>query len=248
MKRLAVKKTAPISMIVMNDTMEIHSLDVTFSLVTDYEAYDDLVVAQLEQGISLSKCIYFLSAVLNGSVLYEPERSGDVDPIVRAFGNNPVLAPDTTDATLIALITAKLSSLCVGDTSVEMVELRDKHDGLGYELLCLDGDQIQDDDLPNLKDWMGQWSRWKNPWWFRNDALTWDQAASSEAELAAWNRQAKEDQLKGNQDDHTRMLEVIEQQMREQLRDIQATTGQKTDANGEIIEVDFAGSKRRSLH
>ena len=35
-------------------------------------------------------------------------------------------------------------------------------------------DDLQYDSLPNIKTWLGEFSVWETPWWFRKDFSTYD--------------------------------------------------------------------------
>ena len=246
MKRLGMKKKATVRLVVLAEAIECRNIEVSFTMITDTDLYEDGVLAQMDQGISYSKCMYFLTEVLNDSIVYDYERSADVHRYLAQFENNLAVVPDISDGTLVALIMAKLSSLCKPNTFVDTVEITDCDDGVGYELMCTDANELSGTDLPDKDMWMGKLSFWDAPWWYRDDASTWDASAETEDELRKWRVENKERQLNGSDTIHNVALNEIERQLKSKFRQLSVSVG-TPETSGELIEVDF-GKRKTALH
>jgi len=95
--------------------------------------------------------------------------------------------------------------------------------------------------------WMGELSFWDTPWWYRDDASTWDASAKDEDELRKWRVDTKERQLCATGNPHNIALTEIERQLKNKFREVSVSAGMSEPTIGELIEVDF-GKRKSALH
>lgn len=175
MKKFTLEKTVPLKIMLFDSSvcrLEIKDYVFTFSLMTETEDYDNPIEAQIDQNISFSKIMFFLEAIVDESIMYSVDDAEIVTKTIHGnIGNNLILTPDINEGILLALIHMKLNTICQPYSTVEKVRLMDKNDNINYELTCDDPDL---EDLPSIQDWNDELSLWPEPWWLRDDPLSWD--------------------------------------------------------------------------
>jgi len=226
MRNLAVEKSSRIKFIVLeNKKFIIRQFEISFSLLSKVDSETDLDKLQLEQNISFAKAMTFVDAILHGSIIITPSMLPFYEKTFCEFDNNFVLLPDTTDPTLISVIQKKLTAI-VGETcEVNSILLYDLDDHLKYSLDIFEQDE-EDDDLPNIKDFLGEFHLTDIPWWNRADETTWDGAAKNQEEYDAIKNTIQE-----TEETEATLFEDIEESIRAVYKNAENT--------GEIIEVDF---------
>ena len=238
MRRLVVEKITPIKLILVDEkTLLVKNFNISFTMATYPDEEEDLISAQINQNVSFSKAVFFLEQIINESIVFEKERADEINKYLVDFENNMIVIPDLSEATLITVLHSKLNSISSKNTRVDKIKLIEVIDNITYEYY----DDNEDDDnglLPEIDEWMGEFAFYDQPWWRRNDQLTWDNAAKDKEEYELWlERKASDDfptSTEAFDDIEERVLEVISSVLKD-----------GEEPKGEIIEVDFTNEKRK---
>lgn len=246
MRNFTLEKNVPIKLMVFErslDMVEIKNYELTFTLSTDTTEYEDAYLAQIDQNLSFSKVMYFLENVINQSFVYEKESSEEVNKyLATTFNNNLMLLPTVEENSLITALHCKLNSITSRHTSIERIVLKDTELQLNYEYYC-DEDEYIPINLPTIKEWMGELSYWKDPWWARSDASTFDNFAESKEELEKWHEKVESGEYIENP--HTEAFELIEEEIKQLFKAAKESKEGDPDEEAEVIEVDFANKKKK---
>ena len=184
MRSLSLEKTSQINLIVLeNKKFVVRHYEISFSMLTrsgeDLKEIDQL---QLEQNISFAKVMCFIEAILNDSIIITADNLSHYEKTLCEFSNNYVLLPDTLDNTVIDVLTSKFNAIVGGNTEVNSVTLFDLDDQLKYRLEIIEDEDDFDDDVFNIKEWLGEFVLNDIPWWQRSDESTWDGTAKDQEE------------------------------------------------------------------
>lgn len=240
MKEFNLEKTVPIKLMLFNGPtgrIEVKNFKVSFSMVTLMDASDsDTVAAQFNQNVSFSKVLYFLSDIFDESILFENNHKDDIFKYLSTYDNNLVVLPDLSEGTIVTALHRKLNSISHETTRVQHVKLCDTDLDLTYKYTCTTEADELSDGLPDITEWMGEFSYWEEPWWSRNDQLTWDHAAANEQE---WTEHKGRD-LNGDEFNPTEMFDEIEAQLTIIFEEALIDAGLAEKKEGQLIEVDFA--------
>lgn len=238
MKRFTLEKTCPIKLMVYDDAssrLEIKDYVFTFSLMTDPSNYEDLVEAQIDQNISFTRIMFLLEVIINESILYSADAIEQVsEKVYGKINNNLLLTPDVNEGVLLALLHMKLNHICQEDSLVEKVRLLDTADNIHYELTCDDEDL---EDLPSVKDWVTEHSYWKEPWWTRDDATTWDIDFETAEHLEEFKKSFEQPEMWKEFDSIPDRVRAIFTEHLEEKGLIEKTE------KGTVIEIDFNDSE-----
>ena len=235
MRSLSLEKTSQINLIVLeNKKFVVRHYEISFSMLTrsgeDLKEIDQL---QLEQNISFAKVMCFIDSILNDSIIITADNLPHYEKTLCEFSNNYVLLPDTIDNTVIDVLTSKLNAIVGDNTEVNSVTLFDLDEQLKYKLEIIEDDD--DDDIVNIKEWLGEFVLNDVPWWQRGDESTWDGIAKDQEEY---------DKVKSStSDDETESIfEEIDDTIRSMYKIMKS---ESSDSSAEVIEVDFQNETKK---
>jgi hypothetical protein len=245
MKEFNLEKIVPIKLMLFNGPngrIEIKNFKISFSMITMMHQDGDPLTAQLNQNISFSKVLYFLTEVFDESILFEKDHKEDIFKYLSTCDNNLVVLPDLSEGTIVTALHRKLNSIAHETTHVHHVKLNDTDLDLTYKYTCTTDEDELFDGLPEMEDWMGELSYWEEPWWARGDQLTWDHAAADAEELELHRGKG----LDGNDINPYEAFEEIETQLKGIFQEALVEAGLAEQAEGEVIEVDFEKKETKS--
>lgn len=235
MRSLSLEKTSQIKLIVLeHNRFVVRQYEISFSMLTrsgeDIKETDQL---QVEQNISFAKVMCFIDSILNDSIIITADNLPHYEKTLCEFSNNYVLLPDTIDNTVIDVLTSKLNAIVGDNTEVNSVTLFDLDEQLKYKLEIIEDDD--DDDIVNIKEWLGEFVLNDVPWWQRGDESTWDGVAKDREEY---------DKVKSStSDDETESIfEEIDDTIRSMYKIMKS---ESSDSSAEVIEVDFQNETKK---
>jgi hypothetical protein len=235
MRSLSLEKTSQIKLIVLeHNRFVVRQYEISFSMLTrsseDIKETDQL---QVEQNISFAKVMCFIDSILNDSIIITADNLPHYEKTLCEFSNNYVLLPDTIDNTVIDVLTSKLNAIVGDNTEVNSVTLFDLDEQLKYKLEIIEDDD--DDDIVNIKEWLGEFVLNDVPWWQRGDESTWDGIAKDQEEY---------DKVKSStSDDETESIfEEIDDTIRSMYKIMKS---ESSDSSAEVIEVDFQNETKK---
>lgn len=235
MRSLSLEKTSQIKLIVLeNNRFIVRQYEISFSMLTrsseDIKETDQL---QLEQNISFAKVMCFIDSILNDSIIITADNLSHYEKTLCEFSNNYVLLPDTIDNTVIDVLTSKLNAIVGDNTEVNSVTLFDLDDQLKYKLEIFEDDD--DDDIVNIKEWLGEFVLNDVPWWQRGDESTWDGIAKDREEYDKVKSSTSEDESES-------IFEEIDDTIRSMYKIMKS---ESSDSSAEVIEVDFQNETKK---
>lgn len=242
MKRFTVEKSLRLRLIYLdnhNHILDPRVFQLKFNLITEVDQDHELLDAQLGQNVSLAKITLFVESFLNNSLAVDVDDKDRMYGHFAEFQNNYITLPDFTESTLLETLHAKFNTVCKKNTRVEFLQLLDLESEINFTLF---NNAAQDHQLPTQDEWMGPLSYWADPWWYRSDASTYDNAAVSESELSEWrlNESLSDSTYRTVFDD---IENSITQSFQEAMQD--AGVIPRTE-RGQLIEVDFVNSQSQS--
>ena len=133
----------------------------------------------------------------------------------------------------VDVLTSKLNAIVGDNTEVNSVTLFDLDEQLKYKLEIIEDDD--DDDIVNIKEWLGEFVLNDVPWWQRGDESTWDGIAKDREEY---------DKVKSStSDDETESIfEEIDDTIRSMYKMMKS---ESSDSSAEVIEVDFQNETKK---
>lgn len=245
MRDFSLEKTIPIKIMLFNRSetrIEIKQFKFSFNMITLVTDARDHLTAELNQNISFSKVQFFLQEILNESIFCEKAHSELLQQQFGVYENNVVVLPNLNKDTIITALHRKVNSICADNTQVFTVKICDVDLDLSYTYTCMDPDDCQFDELPKKEEWVEPLSYWEDPWWDRNDQLTWDPAAASEDE---WTK-LRADNFDTVNIDTCTAFDEIEHHMIHMFQDSLVKAGLAEPKEGEIIEVDFENKRAKN--
>jgi hypothetical protein len=235
MRSLSLEKTSQIKLIVLeHNRFVVRQYEISFSMLTrsseDIKETDQL---QLEQNISFAKVMCFIDSILNDSIIITADNLTHYEKTLCEFSNNYVLLPDTIDNTVIDVLTSKFNAIVGDNTEVNSVTLFDLDEQLKYRLEIIEDDD--DDDIVNIKEWLGEFVLNDVPWWQRGDESTWDGVAKDREEY---------DKVKSStsDDESESIFEEIDETIRSMYKIMKS---ESSDSSAEVIEVDFQNETKK---
>ena len=235
MRSLSLEKSSNIKLIMLeNKRFVVRHYEVSFSMLTSASADEkEMEELQLEQNISFAKVMCFVDAVLNDSIVITAESLPYYEKTLCEFSNNYMLVPDTSDNTMISVIMSKLNSIVGDSTEVNTVTLFDLDDQLKYRLEIFEEDD--DNEMIDIKEWLGEFVLNDLPWWCRGDDSTWDGVAKSQEDYDIIKSKIEEEERESIFDD-------IDESIRRLFKSVQ----QGADPEAEVIEVDFQDASKKT--
>jgi hypothetical protein len=235
MRSLSLEKTSQIKLIVLeHNRFVVRQYEISFSMLTrSSEDINETDQLQLEQNISFAKVMCFIDSILNDSIIITADNLPHYEKTLCEFSNNYVLLPDTIDNTVIDVLTSKLNAIVGDNTEVNSVTLFDLDEQLKYRLEIIEDDD--DDDIVNIKEWLGEFVLNDVPWWQRGDESTWDGIAKDREEY---------DKVKSSttDDESESIFEEIDDTIRNMYKIMKS---ESSDSSAEVIEVDFQNETKK---
>ena len=157
--------------------------DIKYTLRT--EVLPNTSQEQLAEQQNVSFCIvnFFIKDYLNNTVIYSSDQRSWLEKFIPEFDNTLTILPQLTETMFLSSIHAKLNTLVLDNTVVEHIEIVDIAQDLSYNYF---NDSFDYDELPEVEDWLGEFSFWKTPWYYRKDFSTFDNCAKDEEEYLSW--------------------------------------------------------------
>ena len=243
MKTFRLEKTMKLSLVMFETLptkrMTQNVFELTFSLVTEPKEHtpEGLNKAQLNQNLSFAKCIAFLDSYVNYSCVLEADKKLDssIFDFLQDWDNTLVVLPDMHESTITSAIHAKLNTICEEGSHIDEITWNDTTDNVCYRYYNdLDDDNKGYDDLPNINDWMGEYSYFDIPWWFRNDTSTIDRPGENQEEVDKWI--AHKEKI-GYEDLVLATFRDIEENINVLWDDIRKTVDKDKKEPGELIDL-----------
>lgn len=160
--------------------MEPKTIEIRFSLRTENDDVDDIVQAQINHNISYAKIRLFLESILPNTLICSSKDLTEALKLCSELENNIMVVPDCGESIIAAALHHKLNAICKDYTYMEELVLYEPEQDITYRYLLTD-DEL-DISLPTGS-WLGELSFWDDPWWERDDCLTFDNVALSKSEL-----------------------------------------------------------------
>lgn len=156
----------------------------SFKADLSYVSEDDALQNDIEASISLAKMKLWVDNYLDGIIAFSVHNEWALSFLFDETGEtitstNFMMFPSelVTDDMLAQLLSKKLNSLGGNVISVNSVEVTSPDSFLSY---IYTGEA--DFDLPEMEDWVGEFSYYDTPWWFRDDASAFDIFPSEEVD------------------------------------------------------------------
>lgn len=126
--------------------------------------------------VALAKVNYFMKEVVEGSIWISSDNEWAINAFIHGQGprtaNAVGVCPDEpTDALLCEILLCKLKAISRGAFTIHSIEI-EASDGNGLGFIFVGGSPGES--FPEMKDWVGEFSYFTNPWWHRGDASIMD--------------------------------------------------------------------------
>lgn len=130
--------------------------------------------------VSIAKINYWIDTIVDDSLIFCKDNKWACKSFIGKTSNNIVLChEEPSDDTLAILLKAKLDILAGDAFDIGSVEVRSNNsDGVSFTFA---GDV--NTHLPEMKDWIGKHTYFSVPWWYRNDASSFDIKPRKNADL-----------------------------------------------------------------
>lgn len=225
MKNLRLHQSHRIKMIIIDSEsafIEVKNYDLTYTMFS-MPIPDQSEGSSRNQNKAFLKVNYFLTSMLNGSVVHTPAELDELSDMFLHYDNNYIVLPDTTDTTLMEAIHSKLNVLCGETTYIDDLSLTDTDSGIGYSMTS-DLEQLNYS-LPSQSEWLPGFSFWEKPWWQRYDINTFDNYSDNEQDVHTFR----------NTDTY---LTSLTQELKQIDEQVDALFNQKQGKTAEVIELD----------
>ena len=212
--------------------LEPKTVDIRFSLRTEADDSENLMQSQIDHNVSYAKIRLFLETVLPNTIICGSHDLPDCLKLTAGMDNNLMVLPDCGESILAAALHQKLNSMCKEFTYMEEIVIYDPAQEITYRY------QLTDDELDVSMpggQWLGELSFWDDPWWERDDVMTFDNLATNKKELAKF----AEDRVvhEYNSREVFTQLEIDITKMFSAPEESEQEGSENTDAD--IIRVDF---------
>lgn len=232
MRNVSMEKTVTIRLIEFNSTQQLVQpieYDLSFTMTTYFDSPDEIDEAQLNQDISFSKILFFLSEVIDQSLVFDADNNSELFNKFQGWHNNIIVLPEVVPYYFMSAIHAKLNTISKDTTKIQKIRLYDKTDKVSYEFFKDDDDLYYE--LPDDDSWLGESKLryWSGCWWNRPDIGTMDRIAETQEEYDLWLQVKTEQKI-----DELNMYPFNE---------IEKDFYNTDDDTCEVIPVDFTKSK-----
>lgn len=129
----------------------------------------------------IEKISFWFSRIVAKSIVISGENSILFDALEKTNVRNNIMMThvDPTDDILAILFQSKMNAIADGDAYFGDVTVTS--DDSGGVSFTYSGDS--EEDLPTMKEWIGDRSYFEDPWWARNDATTYDIKPDEDADI-----------------------------------------------------------------
>lgn len=187
MKFVRLKKKVHLNLVMMPSDVKFiepkrYTLEYTLYTVPNE---DDPTAGGIAQNKAYQKINYFLTSVLDGSILYDPDCSEDVRALLLSYENNVVTLPYCAEIMFLEALHCKFNVLAGENTFVDSLELYDHFAEQSYIYVQEEEDHCVYE-LPSSKQFVGEFALWDKCWWDRYDITTYDSGVESAELLEEW--------------------------------------------------------------
>lgn len=184
MKKIQMEKKISAGIILYQGTptklLEPKTIEIKFSLRTENDDPDNVIQSQIDHNISYAKIRLFLETVLPNTIVCSATDLSDSLQLSAEMDNNLMVIPDCGESIIASALHHKLNAICKDYTYMDELVLYEPGQDITYRYLLTD-DEL-DVSLPTGQ-WLGELSFWDDPWWERDDCLTFDNVAQTTQEL-----------------------------------------------------------------
>lgn len=180
---MRLKQKHTIKLICMDsfsDFIDIKNYELNYSMFSLPLTGDGILETSKNQNKAFMKVNYFVKSILDGSITYTIDDSIRMKTVFGEAKNNFITLPDFSETTLLETIHSKLSVLCGESTFIDQISLKDLETEIGYELIS---EPVPEYNLPEIDEWVSDFSFYTEPWWMRYDISTFDDEAVDAEEL-----------------------------------------------------------------
>jgi len=160
--------------------LEPKTIEIRFSLRTENDDPDEILQSQINHNISYAKIRLFLESVLPNTMICSANDLSEALQLSAELENNLMVVPDCGESIVAAALHHKLNAICKDLTFMDELVLYEPEQDITYRYLLTD-DEL-DVSLPT-GGWLGELSFWDDPWWERDDCMTFDNVAANKKEL-----------------------------------------------------------------
>lgn len=190
MKKIQMEKKVRVGILLYQGTptklLEPKTIEIRFSLRTENDDIEDIITSQINHNISYAKIRLFLESVLPNTMICSSKDLTEALVLSAELENNLMVVPDCGESIISAALHHKLNAICKEYTYMEELVLYEPEQDITYRYLLTD-DEL-DISLPTGC-WLGELSFWDDPWWERDDCLTFDNIAQNKTELKTFAEQ-----------------------------------------------------------
>ena len=190
MKKIQMEKKVSVGILMYQGTptklLEPKTIEIRFSLRTENDDPDEILQSQINHNISYAKIRLFLESVLPNTMICSANDLEEALQLSAELENNLMVLPDCGESIVAAALHHKLNSICKEMTYMDELVLYEPEQDITYRYLLTD-DEL-DISLPS-GGWLGELSFWDDPWWERDDVLTFDNVARNKKELKTFTEQ-----------------------------------------------------------
>jgi len=241
MRSTQLEQTHNIKMIFLDEEsrfLDIKNFEIFYTLYS-LPADSDENNESLIQNKSFIKINYFIQNVLHESLVYALSSNDLVSKYFAEYDNNFIVLPSLQELTLLEAIHSKLMALTQNLSFVGQVRLTDTDNNLAYSLNFETPEFSYN--LPDAKDWPGEFSFWPKPWWQRYDISSFDNVAESAEEAEQFGIMNIADKLVEELDSIDAHVESIFNKMNNP--DTEDTVGEVIDLDKIRSQIDKKGNK-----
>lgn len=211
--------------------LEPKTVEIKFSLRTENDDPDDITQSQIDHNISYAKIRLFLETVLQNTLVCSARDLDEALLMSTDMENNLMVLPDCGESTLSAALHHKLNSICKQNTFMDEITLYEPSQDITYRFLLTD-DEL-DISLPSGQ-WLGEMSFWDDPWWERDDCLTFDNVAGNKKEYKNFT-----DQKAIHEHNSKEVFLSLEKEIAKMFEDDDEEDMAKPVKDADVIRVDF---------
>tara|TARA_B100000927_G_scaffold290707_1_gene290280 strand:+ start:373 stop:1137 length:765 start_codon:yes stop_codon:yes gene_type:complete len=240
MQIINITKSIPVHTVWIHDQEDKRQVkactyDIEFSLRTQATEESTKKQLYLQQNISFSTISTFLYDQLHHSLIYNMASKNTVERAFASHDNNFMILPELSETCFTMALHSKLNHICHENSYVESLTIKDKVENLTYNFFA---DDLEYEDLPDIKEWLGELSFWDTPWWRRKDFSTFDNVAENKEEHEVFFSDDANQGILERMSEPLREIEhrVIADIYGDEIREI---ISEEEKEKGKLVEVDF---------
>lgn len=160
--------------------IDIKNYELSYSMFSLPINGNDILATAKSQNKAFMKVNFFVKSVLDYSIAYTVDDAIRMKQVFGEADNNFITLPDFAETTLLEAIHSKLSMLCGDATFIDQISLKDLETEVGYDLIP---EPKPEYNLPDIDEWVSEYSFYAIPWWMRYDLSTYDDEAADDKDL-----------------------------------------------------------------